>query len=206
MASKTSSTAIRGQYYGTAAAVGKLGAFIGTWGLSCILFKTPLSHWCWSFELAFPPMIKGKFVDACVVQVPQPRLAFGGPTSLKGNTGPFWVSSGNSILLTPTPSEMNDKIRFISFECSGGSLLYEAPYARWHGWRRPSGVSPSQVSKDEFGCWYILIVPKILGRAWIRYLTDGFVWQQYVYAGWSWENGHVVGERERARKDWWTKL
>ncbi|KAI0033557.1 MFS Git1p-related glycerophosphoinositol and glycerophosphocholine permease [Vararia minispora EC-137] len=37
LASKTSSTAIRGQYYGVAAAVGKVGAFVGIW--------------------AFPPMI-----------------------------------------------------------------------------------------------------------------------------------------------------
>jgi len=37
LAGKTSPTAIRGQYYGTAAAIGKVGAFIGTW--------------------AFPPMI-----------------------------------------------------------------------------------------------------------------------------------------------------
>ncbi|KAF9038118.1 putative metabolite transporter [Panaeolus papilionaceus] len=38
LASKTSSTAIRGQFYGIAAALGKLGAFVGTW--------------------AFPPMIQ----------------------------------------------------------------------------------------------------------------------------------------------------
>lgn len=31
MASKTSATAIRGQFYGVAAAVGKVGAFVGTW-------------------------------------------------------------------------------------------------------------------------------------------------------------------------------
>jgi len=37
LASKTSPTAVRGQFYGTAAAVGKVGAFVGTW--------------------AFPPMI-----------------------------------------------------------------------------------------------------------------------------------------------------
>ncbi|KAJ3560297.1 hypothetical protein NP233_g10928 [Leucocoprinus birnbaumii] len=37
LASKTSSTAVRGQFYGVAAAVGKVGAFVGTW--------------------AFPPMI-----------------------------------------------------------------------------------------------------------------------------------------------------
>ncbi|KAF9466551.1 putative metabolite transporter [Collybia nuda] len=38
LASKTSPTAVRGQYYGLAAAIGKVGAFVGTW--------------------AFPPMIK----------------------------------------------------------------------------------------------------------------------------------------------------
>lgn len=38
LASKTSPTAVRGQFYGVAAAVGKVGAFVGTW--------------------AFPPMIK----------------------------------------------------------------------------------------------------------------------------------------------------
>jgi nitrate/nitrite transporter NarK len=38
LASKTSPTAVRGQFYGIAAAVGKIGAFVGTW--------------------AFPPMIK----------------------------------------------------------------------------------------------------------------------------------------------------
>lgn len=31
LASKTSATAVRGQYYGIAAAVGKIGAFVGTW-------------------------------------------------------------------------------------------------------------------------------------------------------------------------------
>lgn len=33
LAAKQSSTAVRGQYYGVAAAVGKLGAFVGTWGM-----------------------------------------------------------------------------------------------------------------------------------------------------------------------------
>jgi len=61
LAAKTSSTAVRGQYYGVAAAVGKIGAFVGTW--------------------VFPPLID----------------AFGGPTSLRGNTGPFWVGSGLSL-------------------------------------------------------------------------------------------------------------
>jgi len=62
LASKSSPTAVRGQFYGLAAAIGKVGAFVGTW--------------------AFPPMID----------------AFGGPKSIKGNTGPFWVGSGLAIL------------------------------------------------------------------------------------------------------------
>ena len=40
LASKTSPTAVRGQFYGVAAAIGKVGAFVGTW--------------------AFPPMIDGE--------------------------------------------------------------------------------------------------------------------------------------------------
>jgi hypothetical protein len=32
LASKSSPTAVRGQYYGVAAAIGKVGAFVGTWG------------------------------------------------------------------------------------------------------------------------------------------------------------------------------
>jgi len=62
LAAKTGPTAIRGQYYGFAAAVGKVGAFVGTW--------------------AFPPIVD----------------AFGGPNSVKGNTGPFWVASGLAVL------------------------------------------------------------------------------------------------------------
>ncbi|KAF8071986.1 putative metabolite transporter [Lyophyllum atratum] len=42
LASKSSPTAVRGQFYGLAAAIGKVGAFVGTW--------------------AFPPMIKGKSI------------------------------------------------------------------------------------------------------------------------------------------------
>lgn len=41
LASKTSPTAVRGQYYGIAAAIGKVGAFVGTW--------------------AFPPIIDGEY-------------------------------------------------------------------------------------------------------------------------------------------------
>jgi len=62
LASKSGPTAIRGQFYGMAAAIGKIGAFIGTW--------------------MFPAIVN----------------AFGGPTSDKGNTGPFWIASGFAIL------------------------------------------------------------------------------------------------------------
>ena len=36
LAAKTGPTAVRGQYYGIAAAVGKIGAFVGTWGMYTI--------------------------------------------------------------------------------------------------------------------------------------------------------------------------
>lgn len=62
LAAKTGPTAVRGQYYGIAAAVGKVGAFVGTW--------------------AFPPIIE----------------AFGGDTTTRGNTGPFWIGSGLALL------------------------------------------------------------------------------------------------------------
>lgn len=62
LASKTGPTAVRGQYYGIAAAIGKVGAFVGTW--------------------AFPPIIE----------------AFGGDTTVRGNTGPFWIGSGLALL------------------------------------------------------------------------------------------------------------
>lgn len=39
LASKTSATPIRGQYYGIAAAIGKLGAFVGTWVFPAITKK-----------------------------------------------------------------------------------------------------------------------------------------------------------------------
>ena len=62
LASKSGPTAVRGQYYGISAAVGKVGAFVGTW--------------------AFPPIID----------------AFGGDTTTRGNTGPFWIGSGLALL------------------------------------------------------------------------------------------------------------
>ncbi|KAF9063053.1 MFS Git1p-related glycerophosphoinositol and glycerophosphocholine permease [Rhodocollybia butyracea] len=62
LASKTSATAVRGQFYGIAAATGKVGAFIGTW--------------------VFPQII----------------IDFGGASTTKGNTGPFWIASGLAVL------------------------------------------------------------------------------------------------------------
>jgi MFS family permease len=62
LAAKAGPTAVRGQFYAIAAALGKIGALVGT--------------------LAFPPIID----------------AFGGPQSTRGNTGPFWISSGLCVL------------------------------------------------------------------------------------------------------------
>jgi MFS family permease len=62
LASKSGPTAVRGQFYGVAAATGKIGAFVGTW--------------------VFPVIINN----------------FGGSSSDRGNTGPFWIGSGLAIL------------------------------------------------------------------------------------------------------------
>jgi MFS family permease len=62
LASKSCATAVRGQFYGIAAATGKVGAFVGTW--------------------AFPQII----------------IDFGGSSSTRGNTGPFWIASSLAIL------------------------------------------------------------------------------------------------------------
>ncbi|KAG6891618.1 hypothetical protein C0992_001303 [Termitomyces sp. T32_za158] len=62
LASKACPTAVRGHYYGIAAAIGKVGAFVGTW--------------------MFPPIVK----------------AFGGSSTDRGNTGPFWIGSGVALL------------------------------------------------------------------------------------------------------------
>ncbi|KAJ7220145.1 MFS Git1p-related glycerophosphoinositol and glycerophosphocholine permease [Mycena pura] len=44
LASKSSPTAVRGQFYGVAAAIGKIGAFVGTWGeLRMLLFAFAFS-------------------------------------------------------------------------------------------------------------------------------------------------------------------
>ncbi|ELU40452.1 MFS Git1p-related glycerophosphoinositol and glycerophosphocholine permease [Rhizoctonia solani AG-1 IA] len=72
LASKSGPTAVRGQFYGIAAAIGKVGAFVGTWVLSIMVTnRTPLIG---------------------------PGSAFGGASSTRGNTGPFWVGSGLAIL------------------------------------------------------------------------------------------------------------
>ena len=63
LASKTGPTAVRGHFYGVAAAVGKVGAFVGTW--------------------AFPPMITA--------------FSRHGTDPSRGNTGPFWVGSGECL-------------------------------------------------------------------------------------------------------------
>ncbi|KAI3405413.1 GIT1 [Candida oxycetoniae] len=47
LAAKTSATPIRGQYYGIAAATGKIGAFVGTW-----VFPAIQKHYAYSDELA----------------------------------------------------------------------------------------------------------------------------------------------------------
>ncbi|KZT00832.1 metabolite transporter [Laetiporus sulphureus 93-53] len=62
LAAKSGPTAVRGQFYGIAAAVGKVGAFVGTW--------------------VFPVIIDD----------------FGGSSSDKGNTGPFWIASALAVL------------------------------------------------------------------------------------------------------------
>lgn len=76
LAGKSGPTAVRGQYYGAAAAIGKVGAFVGTWGT--LLYSPEGFKILKCCLIAFPPMID----------------AFGGPDSAKGNTGPFWVASG----------------------------------------------------------------------------------------------------------------
>lgn len=38
LAAKSSPTAVRGQFYGAAAAVGKVGAFVGIWGALVVYF------------------------------------------------------------------------------------------------------------------------------------------------------------------------
>ncbi|OLL23973.1 Cell division control protein 45 [Neolecta irregularis DAH-3] len=62
IAAKSSPTAIRGQFYGIAAAVGKVGAFVGSF--------------------VFPDIIK----------------RFGGPETIRGNSGPFYIGSALAVV------------------------------------------------------------------------------------------------------------
>ena len=41
LAAKSGPTAVRGQFYGAAAAIGKVGAFVGTWAFPPIIEGTP---------------------------------------------------------------------------------------------------------------------------------------------------------------------
>lgn len=104
IASKTSATSIRGQYYGVAAAIGKIGAFVGT--------KT------------FPYIIDH----------------FGGPKTVRGNQGPFWISSSLCIFsaclaLFCLPSLTQDSItdederfkRYLEANGFDTSLMGDAP-------------------------------------------------------------------------------
>ena len=90
-------------------------------------------------KLAFPPMIAGKFCMRYSQGIHYLRFdsffkAFGGPTSVKGNTGPFWVSSGKSLFFPLSPrSEMNKKIRSVCSERYCNYFLHETSYARWYG-------------------------------------------------------------------------
>lgn len=43
LAAKSGPTAVRGQYYGIAAAVGKIGAFVGTWVFPAMIDGKPHS-------------------------------------------------------------------------------------------------------------------------------------------------------------------
>jgi Sugar (and other) transporter len=47
LAAKSGPTAVRGQFYGLAAAIGKVGAFAGTWCMSLYTFDLPsiLTNW-----------------------------------------------------------------------------------------------------------------------------------------------------------------
>lgn len=80
LASKTSPTAVRGQFYGIAAAIGKVGAFVGSWVFIPIINGEP-----------FPRLDYSGFLIICNA------IDFGGPDSVRGNTGPFWIASGLAI-------------------------------------------------------------------------------------------------------------
>lgn len=100
LAAKTSATAVRGQYYGIAAATGKVGAFVGTW--------------------AFPQMI----------------IDFGGATSERGNTGPFWLASALAIL--------SATVTFFFIEPMGADGMVEED-AKFREYLEQNGYDTSQM-------------------------------------------------------------
>lgn len=68
LAAKTGPTAVRGQFYGLAAAIGKVGAFVGTWGMCSRYVGDSTADIV--FPSAFPPMIEGtSFVVSQVILV-----------------------------------------------------------------------------------------------------------------------------------------
>ena len=84
MAAKTSATCIRGQFYGTAAAVGKIGAFAGAYAFEDV--PAPSLLYFFIFQS------KGSINFLQIIN------AFGGPTTSRGNSGPFFVGSGLAAL------------------------------------------------------------------------------------------------------------
>jgi hypothetical protein len=80
LAAKTGPTAVRGQFYAVAAAVGKVGALVGTWSkyaLSSRIAQVELTPTCF---IAFKPMVTA--------------FSHHGLDPDRGNTGPFWVGIG----------------------------------------------------------------------------------------------------------------
>ncbi len=60
LAAKSGPTAVRGQFYGAAAAIGKIGAFAGTWCMLCHVLCRVFFHADKSgLRAAFPAIIDG---------------------------------------------------------------------------------------------------------------------------------------------------
>lgn len=78
LASKSSPTAFRGIFYGGAAAIGKIGAFAGTWAFPAIMCVPRCS-------LVIPSCL---FIGCSDAFPPGP----------KQDSGPFWIGSGLAIL------------------------------------------------------------------------------------------------------------
>jgi len=86
MAAKISATCIRVQFYVLAVTVGKCGAFTGAYAFEDV--RSPRTA-----RPSFPILISSKFT-------PNSQIidAFGGPTTAKGNLGPFFIGSGLDVL------------------------------------------------------------------------------------------------------------